>query len=59
MGKGDTYRPVNRKQYGINYEKLYGKKCLRCKIPMVKAPPFIGEVKEHWVCPNCKWNELE
>jgi len=25
-GKGDTYRPVNKKQYDKNYERIFGKK---------------------------------
>lgn len=24
-GKGDTYRPVNKKKYDENYEKIFGK----------------------------------
>jgi len=27
-GKGDTYRPVDKKQYDENYEKIFGKKKL-------------------------------
>jgi hypothetical protein len=25
-GKGDTYRPVNKKKYDENYERIFGKK---------------------------------
>lgn len=24
MGKGDTYRPVNKKKYDENYERIFG-----------------------------------
>lgn len=29
-GKGDTYRPVNKKKYDENYERIFGRKCLAC-----------------------------
>ncbi len=25
-GKGDTYRSVNQKRYGTNYDRIFGKK---------------------------------
>jgi len=25
-GKGDRYRPVDRKKYGENYDRIFGKK---------------------------------
>lgn len=26
MGKGSRYRPVNKKKYDANYERIFGKK---------------------------------
>lgn len=31
MGKGDTYRPVNKERYDKNYLRAYGKICSQCK----------------------------
>ncbi len=33
MGKGDAYRPVDDKKYRENYDKIFGKRCIRCNKP--------------------------
>ena len=30
MGKGDTYRPVNRARYDRNYLRIFGERCPVC-----------------------------
>ncbi len=30
-GKGDTYRPVDKKRYDENYEAVYSRKCSKCE----------------------------
>ena len=30
MGKGDTFRPINKQKYDKNYLRIFGKKCRDC-----------------------------
>ena len=30
-GKGDSYRPVDKKKFDEGYERAFGKKCMTCQ----------------------------
>ena len=55
MGKGDTYRPVDRKKYDRNYLRLYGEKCPICNGTgeRISYDMADGENKELLICYNC------
>jgi DnaJ-class molecular chaperone len=47
MGKGDTYRPVDKKKYDRNFLRIFGEKCWQCN-GTGKWPGFDCK------CPNCR-----
>jgi hypothetical protein len=57
-GKGDTYRPVNKKKYDENYVRVFGKDCKNCfgigEVRVV-TPDDETEIKGEEVqpCPFC------
>jgi hypothetical protein len=51
-GKGDRPRPVNKKQYDKNYERIFGKKE---DMPLLRNGTMPGS-KSIIKCPGCKKN---
>jgi len=50
-GKGDSYRPVDRKKYDANWLRIFGKVCWNCK---GKGEFVINEGQVHTQCKRCK-----
>ena len=54
-GKGDTYRPVDRMKYGINYNAIYDPpKCSKCGKRMVQW--MVGQ--DIFFCRNLNCSEF-
>lgn len=51
MGKGDTYRPVNKKRYDNNYIRIFGKVCDICQGKGYHTD--FDEVQKKWIRTNC------
>jgi len=54
MGKGDTYRPVNREKYDKHYEEIFHPRCPKCNAIMKKKPGVPG----HFYCRNILCSEF-